>query len=109
MPRLEYLQVVERQFFVCHRHFDEQCFHQKRNGAFFLRYGAVPTLNLPPGSNMSCQSYVNMKPAAVSSPLEFKILMTEIEKPGEGIGDFGESTVHFAHVNSNIFKFIRCC
>ena len=33
--RLEYLQVVERKFFVCHRHFDEQYFYQKRNGAFF--------------------------------------------------------------------------
>ena len=34
LSRLEYLQVLERQFFVWHRHFDEQCFYQKRNGAF---------------------------------------------------------------------------
>ena len=44
LSRLEYLQVVENKFFVCHRHFDEQCFYQNRNGAFLLKYGAVPTL-----------------------------------------------------------------
>ena len=76
--------------------------------AFLLKYGAVSTLNLPPGSDMSCQSDVNMKPAAVSYPSEFEILMPEIEKPGEGIRDFGESSVQFAHVSSNIFNFIRC-
>ena len=71
LSRLEYLQVLERQFFVCHRHFDEQCFYQKRNVAFLLKYGAVPRLNLPPGSDMSYQSDVNVKPAAVSFPSEF--------------------------------------
>ena len=35
--------------------------------AFVLKYGAVPTLNLPPSSDMSCQSDVDMKLAAVSS------------------------------------------
>ena len=50
--------------FVYHQQFDEQCFDQNRNGAFLLKYGAVPTLNLSPGSDMSCQSHVNMKPAA---------------------------------------------
>ena len=59
--------------------------------AFLLKYGAVPTLNLPPGSDMSCQSDVKMKPAAVSSLSEFEILMPEIEKPGEGIQDFGHT------------------
>ena len=58
---------------------------------------------------MSCQSDVNMKPAAVSSPLVFEILMPEIGKPEEGIRHFGESGVQFAHVSSNIFNFIRCC
>ena len=57
----------------------------------------------------SCQSDVNMKPAAVSSPSEFEISMLEIEKPGVGIWDFGESSVQFAHVSSYIFNFIRCC
>ena len=52
LSRLEYLQVIEKQFFVCHRHFDEQYFYQKRNGAFLLNCGAVPTLNLPLGSNV---------------------------------------------------------
>ena len=65
-------------------------------------------LNLPPGSDMSCQSEVNMKPAAVPSSSEFEVFMPEIEKPGEGIRDFGESSVQFAHVSSNIFNFIRC-
>ena len=94
--------------FFCYPHFDVQCFCQKRNGAFLLKYGAVTTLNLPPGSDMSCQSDVNMKPAAVPSPSEFEVLMPEIEKPGEGIRDFGESSVQFAHVSNNIFNFIRC-
>ena len=58
------------------------------NGAFLLKYGAVPMLNLQPGSDMSCQSDVNMKPAAASSPSEFEILMPEIEKLGEGIRDW---------------------
>ena len=109
LSRLEYLQVVERQFFVCHRNFEVQCFYCEWNGAFLLKYGAVPTLNLPPGSDMSCKSVVNMKPAAVSSPSEFEILMPKTEKPGEGIRDFGESSVQFAHVSSNILNFIRCC
>ena len=109
LPSLEYLQVVERQFFVFHRHFDKQCFNQKRNGAFLLKYGAIPTLNLPPGSDMSCHSNVNMKPAAVSSPSEFEMLMPEIEKTAEGIRDFGESSVQFTHVSSHIFNFKRCC
>ena len=39
LSRLEYLQVVERQYFVCHRSFDEQYYYQKRNGAFFLKGG----------------------------------------------------------------------
>ena len=39
LPRLEYLQVGERQYFVCHRHFDEQYYYQKRNGAFLLKCG----------------------------------------------------------------------
>ena len=108
LSRLEYLQVL-RQFFVCHRNLNEQCFYQKRNGAFLLKYSAVPTLNLPPASDISCQSDVNMKPVAVYSPSEFEILKPEIEKPGEGIRDFGESSVQFAHVSSNIFNFIRCC
>ena len=77
--------------------------------ALLLKYGAVPTLNLPPGSDMSCQSDVNIKPAAVSSPEKFEIFMPEIEKPGEGIRGFGESSVQFAHVSSNILNFIRCC
>ena len=109
LSRLEYLQVIERQFFVCHRHFDEQCFYQKKNGDFLLKCGSVPTLNLSSGSDMSCQSDVNMKPAALSSPSEFEILMPEIEKRGEGIQDFGESSVQFAHISSNIFNIIRCC
>ena len=35
--RLGYLQVVERQYFICLRHFDEQYYYQKRNGAFLLK------------------------------------------------------------------------
>ena len=93
LSRLEYLQILERQFFVCHRHFNEQCFYQKRNGAFLLKCGSVPTLNLSSGSDRSCQSDVIMKPATVSSPSDFEILMPEIEKPGEGTRDFGESSV----------------
>ena len=57
---------------------------------------------------MSCQRDVSMKPAAVSSPSEFGIFMPELEKPGEEIRDFGESSVQFAHVSSNILNFIRC-
>ena len=34
LSRFEYLQVMKRQYFVCHRHFDEQYYQQKRNGAF---------------------------------------------------------------------------
>ena len=37
LSRLEYPQVVGRKFFVFHRHFDEQYFYQKRNGAFLLK------------------------------------------------------------------------
>ena len=58
--------------FFCHRQFDVHCFFQKRNGAFLLKYGAVPTLHLPPDSDMSCQSDVNMKPVAVSSHQSLK-------------------------------------
>ena len=82
LSRLKYLQVTERQLFVCHRHFDEQSFYQKRNGDFLLKCGSVSTLNVSSGSDMSCQSDVNMEPAAASSPSEFEILMPEIEKPG---------------------------
>ena len=39
LSRLEYLQVVERQYFVCHRRFDEDYYQQKRNGAFLLKCG----------------------------------------------------------------------
>ena len=53
---------------------------------------------------MSCQSDVNIKPAAVSSSSGFEILMTEIEKPGEGIRNFRESSVQFAHVSSNTYE-----
>ena len=109
LSRSEYLQVIERQFFVCHWRFDEQCFYQKKNDDFILNCGSVSTLNLSSGSDMSCQSDVNKKRAAVSSPSEFEILMPEIEKPGDGIRDFVESSVQFSHVNSNIFNFIRCC
>ena len=110
LSRLQYLQVLARKYFVCHRHFDEQCFYQKRNGVFLLKYGSVPTLNLLSGSDVSkCQSDVNIKPATVSSPSEFEILIPQVEKPGEGTRDFGESSVQFVHVSSNIFNFIRCC
>ena len=44
LSRLEYLQVVERQYFDCHGLFDKQYYYQKRNGAFLLKCGAVPTL-----------------------------------------------------------------
>ena len=37
LSRLEYLQVVERQYFVYRRYFDEQYYYQKRNGAFLLK------------------------------------------------------------------------
>ena len=30
LSRLEYLQVVKRQYFVCHRHFDEQYYYKKK-------------------------------------------------------------------------------
>ena len=60
LSRLKYLQVVKRKYLVCHRHFDGQYYYRKRNGAFFLKCGAVPTLNLPPSSDMSFQSDVNI-------------------------------------------------
>ena len=52
LSRLGYVQVVERQYFVCHRHFDEQYYCQKINGVFLLKSSAVPTLNLLSGSDM---------------------------------------------------------
>ena len=55
-----------------------------------------------------CQSDVNMKPAAVSSPSEFGILIPEIERPRKGIRNFGESSLQYVHVSRNIFNFIRC-
>ena len=55
LSRLEYRQVVERKSFVCHRHFDEQYFKQKGNGAFLLKCDAVPTKNLPSGSDVSSE------------------------------------------------------
>ena len=67
MPSLEYLQVVERQYFVCHRPFDEKCYYRKRNGAFLLECGAFPTMNLPSGSDMLCQSDVNINLPAEES------------------------------------------
>ena len=39
LSKLEYLQVVERQYFVCHRHFHEDYYYQKRNGAFLWKCG----------------------------------------------------------------------
>ena len=103
---LEYLQVVERKSFVCHRHFDEKWSYKKRNGISLLKYGAIPTLNLPSGSYVSYESDVNVKPAAVSSPSTSTILMSTLEAPAEGIRDFGESSVQFAHVSSNILNLI---
>ena len=55
LSRLEYRQVVEWKFFVCHRHFDEKYFYQKRNGGFLFKCGAVPTFNLPSGSDVSSE------------------------------------------------------
>ena len=46
-------QVMERQYYVCHGHFDQQYCYQKKNGAFLLECGAVPKLNLTSGSDMS--------------------------------------------------------
>ena len=108
LSRLGYLEVLGRQFFICHRHFDEQYFYQKRNGAFLLKYGAFPTLNLPSCSDVSSDvsSDVNIKPASVSSPLDFEILIPEAEIPAEGTRDLEESSVQFAHVSTNIFNFI---
>ena len=34
--------------------------YKKKNDAFLLKCGAVPTLNLPSGSDLSCQSDVNI-------------------------------------------------
>ena len=59
LSRLQYFQVVERKFFVCYRHFDEQYLYQKRNSVFLLKCGAVPTLNLPSGSYMQCAQIAN--------------------------------------------------
>ena len=45
-----------------------------------------------------CQSDVNIKPATVSSPSQFEILIPQVEKPGEGTRDFAESSVQFVQV-----------
>ena len=43
LSRLEYLRVVERQYFFCHRHFDKQYYYQKRNGTIaYQRIEAGP-------------------------------------------------------------------
>ena len=53
LSRLEYRQITERIFFVCHQHFDEQYFNQKSNGASLLKCGAVSTINLPSATDVS--------------------------------------------------------
>ena len=55
LSSLEYLQLVERQYFV-------------------LMCGAVPTLNLPAGSDMSCLSDVNINSPAEGSIYGYVIL-----------------------------------
>ena len=72
---------------------------------FFLKYGSVPAPNLLSGSDVSkCQSDVNIKPATVSSPSDFEILIPQVEKPGEGTRDFGENSVQFVHVTQHVIQ-----
>ena len=67
LVEVKYLQVVQRQYFFCHQHFYKQYYYEKRNGAFLLKCGAVPTSNLPSGSDMLCQSDVNINLPAEES------------------------------------------
>ena len=116
LSRLEYLQVVEGKYFVCHQHFEEKYYYQKRNGAFLLKSGAVPTLNLPSSSDLSSDSDINInlpaegsevceidiKQEVISCPSGCKISMLDLGKSGGGMRDVRESNMQFAHVSSNI-------
>ena len=55
LSRLEHLQIVKRQYFVGHQHFDEQYYYQKRNGAFLLK---CDFLNFGIKSNLSTSIFI---------------------------------------------------
>ena len=112
--------ITSNRFFVCHHHFNKECFYAKRNGQLLPKHGTIPTLNLPNDedvafnidmSDFSSDQFearveiINIAQSAIYSPSVGKFSIAEGEKPDEQLHSCRKSSLHFREVSNYLFLY----